>query len=69
MSETASPNEPHGIVLAKDVMVPMRDGVRLATDLYRPAADGEPVCGALPTVLCRTPYDKTETETTLSQCR
>ncbi|MBA2474606.1 MAG: CocE/NonD family hydrolase, partial [Actinobacteria bacterium] len=51
---------PHGIVVAKDVMVPMRDGVRLATDLYRPAADGEPIEGRLPTILCRTPYDKTD---------
>ena len=50
----------HGIVVAKDVMVPMRDGVRLATDLYRPAAEGEPVEGRFPTILCRTPYDKTD---------
>jgi predicted acyl esterase len=34
------------------VMVPMRDGVRLATDIYRPAE------GAAPTLLARTPYDK-----------
>jgi uncharacterized protein len=33
--------------------VPMRDGVRLATDLYRPEGDGK-----YPTVLIRTPYDK-----------
>ncbi len=30
-----------GMIIAKDVMVPMRDGVRLATDIYRPALDGE----------------------------
>jgi len=35
------------------MMVPMRDGVRLATDIYRPA-DGP----AAPTLLTRTPYDK-----------
>ena len=34
-------------------MVPMRDGVRLATDVYQP--DGE---GPWPTVLIRTPYNK-----------
>jgi putative CocE/NonD family hydrolase len=50
----------HGINLAKDVMVPMRDGVRLATDVYRPAKDGEPLLGPFPTILCRTPYDKTD---------
>lgn len=39
-------------------MVPMRDGVLLATDVYRPsAADGEKVA-ALPVIMERTPYDK-----------
>ena len=50
----------YGVSLAKDVMVPMRDGIRLATDIYRPALDGEIVEGSFPTVLCRTPYDKTD---------
>ena len=40
-------------------MVPMRDGVRLATDIYRPAIDGEIVPGRFPTILARTSYDKT----------
>lgn len=48
----------YGIVIAKDVMVPMRDGVRLATDIYRPAQDSEPVPGRFPTILGRTSYDK-----------
>ena len=48
----------YGIVIAKDVMVPMRDGVRLAADIYRPARDGEPVPGEFPTILLRTSYDK-----------
>jgi putative CocE/NonD family hydrolase len=52
-------DERHGIVIAKDVMVPMRDGVRLATDVYRPARDGEPLPGRFPTILGRTSYDKT----------
>jgi len=50
----------HGIVLAKDVMLAMRDGIRLATDVYRPAADGAYVEGRFPTILLRTPYDKTD---------
>jgi putative CocE/NonD family hydrolase len=50
----------YGIVLSKDVMVRMRDGIRLATDLYRPARDGELVDGRWPTIVCITPYDKTE---------
>jgi putative CocE/NonD family hydrolase len=40
-----------GIIVEKNVMVPMRDGVRLATDIYRPAGQGK-----YPVVLVRTPY-------------
>ena len=50
----------HGIVLAKDVMIPMRDAIRLATDIYRPAREGEPLPGPFPTILCRTPYNKAD---------
>ncbi|MGI5816942.1 MAG: CocE/NonD family hydrolase [Armatimonadota bacterium] len=41
----------------RDVMIPLRDGVRLATDLYFPPGwneDAEP----LPVILSRTPYDR-----------
>jgi uncharacterized protein len=37
----------------RDVMVPMRDGVRLATDIYLPEGPGP-----WPALLERTPYDK-----------
>ena len=30
------------VVVHRDVMLPMRDGVRLATDIYRPAREGVP---------------------------
>ena len=50
----------YGIVVSKDVMVTMRDGIRLATDLHRPGRDGELVEGRFPTIVCLTPYDKTE---------
>lgn len=43
-----------GIHITRDVMVPMSDGVRLATDLYLPPLSDEGV----PTVLVRLPYDK-----------
>ncbi len=46
------------VVVETDVMVPMRDGVRLATDIYQPAKDGTPLGEKLPTVLTRTPYNK-----------
>ena len=38
-------------------MVPMRDGVRLATDIYSPIG-GNSAAGEFPAVLERTPYDK-----------
>ena len=41
-----------------DAMVEMRDGVRLATDVYRPAVDGEPVSESMPALVSRTPYGK-----------
>ena len=41
------------IKIENNVLVPMRDGVRLAADIYRPAADGK-----FPVLLCRTPYNK-----------
>ena len=45
-------------VLIRDVMVEMRDGVRLATDIYLPAENGRPLAGRYPAILDRTPYDK-----------
>jgi putative CocE/NonD family hydrolase len=42
----------------RDVMVTMRDGVRLATDVYRPARDGVALDAPLPVLLERTPYGK-----------
>ena len=39
-------------------MVAMRDGVKLAADLYRPARDGAVTPGKLPVLLTRTPYNK-----------
>jgi putative CocE/NonD family hydrolase len=41
------------IMIERDVMVPMRDGIRLATDIYRPVTD-KPV----PALVVRLPYGK-----------
>jgi putative CocE/NonD family hydrolase len=41
-----------------DLMMPMRDGVRLATDIFRPARNGVPITDRLPILLHRTPYNK-----------
>ena len=35
----------------RDIMVPMRDGIKLACDVYRPAAAGQIVPGAFPVIL------------------
>ena len=45
-------------VAAYDVMIPMRDGILLATDIYRPAVDGAAVEAPLPVLLTRSPYGK-----------
>jgi putative CocE/NonD family hydrolase len=43
-----------------DVMISMRDGIKLATDIYLPALNGTVSSRKVPTLLLRTPYDKTE---------
>src|SRR5688500_9163457 len=45
------------VLIEKDVLVPMRDGVRLAADVYRPA-DTHGEDAGLPVLLMRTPYHK-----------
>ena len=45
-------------ICQSNVMIPMRDGVRLATDIYLPALNGQPASGKFPVILERTPYDK-----------
>ena len=45
-------------ICQSNVMIPMRDGVRLATDIYFPALGGQPASGKFPVILERTPYDK-----------
>ncbi|MEM9556279.1 MAG: CocE/NonD family hydrolase [Acidobacteriota bacterium] len=48
------PAPPHDWRMERSVFVPMRDGVRLSTDLYFPTGVDDP----LPTILVRTPYSK-----------
>ena len=58
-SQQAAPGPPsYGIVVSKNVMVTMRDGVQLATDIYLPAINGAPAPGRFPVILERTPYNK-----------
>jgi uncharacterized protein len=50
----ARPAAKYDVRVDKDLMVPMRDGVRLATDLYMPVG----VSDKLPVILIRLPYNK-----------
>jgi len=45
------PGEREPIIIERNVMVEMRDGVKLAIDIYRPKAEGK-----YPVILCRMPY-------------
>ncbi len=48
----------YDVTIERNVMVPMRDGVQLAADIYFPSRDGKPVEGKYPVILERTPYNK-----------
>lgn len=61
LAEPAGP----GVVVHRNVMIAMRDGVRLATDIYRPAGgDGAPDPRPRPVIFERTPYEKAGTPRT-----
>lgn len=53
-----APPPPANVVAQTNIMVTMRDGVELATDIYLPAKDGQPIGEKLPVILTRTPYNK-----------
>jgi len=48
----------YGAPVKTTVMVPMRDGVKLSTDVYVPAREGKPVSGKFPVLVTRSPYNK-----------
>lgn len=55
---------PYGSILAeRNLMIPTRDGKRMATDVYRPTRNGVAVNERFPVLLQRTPYDKTKAQT------
>src|SRR3974390_800061 len=57
-SSYAQDSASYGIAAEKDVMIPMRDGVRLAADIYRPAHGVQAIDGKFPGILMRTHYNK-----------
>lgn len=56
------------VAVEHNLMVTARDGVHLATDIYRPAKDGVAVDGAFPVILERTPYDKADASRSEKRC-
>jgi putative CocE/NonD family hydrolase len=54
----AGHHDEYGVAVVKNVMVPMRDGVKLATDIYLPARGLAPAPGKFPVLIERTPYGK-----------
>lgn len=52
--------EEYEIIVQENVMVEMRDGIKLATDIYFPALNGKIVDKKFPVILTRTPYGKHE---------
>lgn len=58
LGQKAPAGDPGAPLTEVDVMMPMRDGVRLATDLYFPAEAAPKKEGKYPVILTRTPYDK-----------
>lgn len=49
---------PYEALLESNVRVAMRDGVHLATDVYRPARKGRAVARRFPVIMERTPYGR-----------
>ena len=48
----------YDVAVERDTMIPARDGVLLATDIYFPSSGGRPAPGPFPALVERTPYDK-----------
>lgn len=53
-----APARYEAVLAEHNLMIPTRDGKRMATDIYRPARNGVPVNERFPILLDRTPYDK-----------
>ncbi|MDB6102625.1 MAG: Aminopeptidase, partial [Gammaproteobacteria bacterium] len=52
---------PFEVALESNIRVALRDGVHLATDVYRPARRGQAVAGRFPVIMERTPYGRNVT--------
>ncbi len=59
---TQEPAKYDAVLAQRNFMVPMRDGKRMATDIYLPGHNGVAVSEKFPVLLQRTPYDKTASQ-------
>ena len=50
---------PYEVISSNNVMIAMRDGIKLATDIYFPASNRQIVVQPFPIILMRSPYNKT----------
>jgi len=50
------------VIIQKNVMITVRDGTKLAADVYLPAKADKAIDGKFPTILARTPYNKDGTK-------
>lgn len=62
----AAPPEEFDSFVLSEAMVTMRDGIKLATDVYRPAHAIKPMDAKFPVLLYRTPYNKKQDRLTKS---
>jgi putative CocE/NonD family hydrolase len=60
-AQNGSGAPPFDVLLESNHRVALRDGVKLATDVYRPARNGKAVAGRFPVILERTPYGRNVT--------
>ena len=51
-------HQQYEVVIERDTMLTLRDGVKLTTDIYYPATGGSKADGQFPVILERTPYNK-----------
>ena len=53
-------DQANDVTVLHDVMVKMRDGVELATNIFLPSKDTTPIDAKYPVLLQRTPYNKSD---------
>ena len=56
VTPSAVAQQSDGRVARSSLYVPVRDGTRLAINIYRPASDGKPTTDKVPTIFAFTPY-------------